>query len=115
MHPLIEAKEEGLVRHLGISGHTDPAVQVEALRRFPFDSVLFSASVLDSFHERFVQELLPAAQAAGSAVIAMRVLAGGKLKRAQAMALRYTMSLPVSVVLVGCSRKEHLDQALAVA
>jgi len=38
----IEAKEQGLAKHIGITGHDHiaPAVHLEALRRFPFDSVL---------------------------------------------------------------------------
>jgi aryl-alcohol dehydrogenase-like predicted oxidoreductase len=38
----IEAKEEGLVGAIGITGHGDgaPATHLEALRRFPFDTVL---------------------------------------------------------------------------
>ena len=43
LEALVEAKEEGLVRHLGITGHTHdaPATHAEALRRFPFDTVMF--------------------------------------------------------------------------
>ncbi len=37
---VLEARERGLVRHIGITGH-HPAVQVEALRRFDFDTVMF--------------------------------------------------------------------------
>lgn len=38
----LEAKEEGLARSIGITGHghSAPATHLEALRRFPFDSVL---------------------------------------------------------------------------
>ncbi len=38
----LRAREEGLVNHLGITGHTElaPAVHAEALRRYDFDSVL---------------------------------------------------------------------------
>ncbi len=36
----LEAKEQGLVRHIGITGHR-PFVQIEALNRFNFDTVLF--------------------------------------------------------------------------
>lgn len=38
----IEAKEQGLVKHIGITGHGHlaPAVHLEALRRYPFDTVL---------------------------------------------------------------------------
>jgi len=42
LEALIEARERGLVKWLGITGHTHdaPATQVEALRRFDFDSVM---------------------------------------------------------------------------
>ena len=38
-----QARQEGLVRHLGITGHgvNAPEIYLEALRRFDFDSVLF--------------------------------------------------------------------------
>jgi aryl-alcohol dehydrogenase-like predicted oxidoreductase len=40
---VIRAKEEGLTKHIGITGHgvDAPAIYLEALRRFDFDSVLF--------------------------------------------------------------------------
>ena len=115
MDALREAKERGLVRHLSISGHTDPAVQIEALRRFPFDSVLFAASPLEPFHDRFRHDLLPAAQAAGAAVIAMKILSGGKLKHVRAGAMRYALSLPASVAIIGCETMPQLEQAVTTA
>ncbi len=38
----IEAKEQGLVKHIGITGHGHdaPAVHLEGLRRYPFETVL---------------------------------------------------------------------------
>ena len=43
LETLLESRESGLVRWLGITGHgvDAPAIFLEALRRFPFDSVLF--------------------------------------------------------------------------
>lgn len=43
LEALVEARREGLVRWLGITGHTHdaPATQLEALRRFDFDTVMF--------------------------------------------------------------------------
>src|SRR3954465_11872359 len=37
---LLQAKEEGRVRFLGITGHQDPAILLEAMSRFDFDTVL---------------------------------------------------------------------------
>ncbi|MBI3457232.1 MAG: aldo/keto reductase [Candidatus Rokubacteria bacterium] len=43
LEALIEAREQGLVRWLGITGHTHeaPRTHLEALRRFDFDTVMF--------------------------------------------------------------------------
>jgi len=43
LEALVEARETGLTRWLGITGHgvEAPGLFLEALRRFPFDSVLF--------------------------------------------------------------------------
>ena len=43
LEALIEARDEGLTRWLGITGHSHdaPATHLEALRRFPFDTVMF--------------------------------------------------------------------------
>lgn len=40
LEAVLEAREQGLVRYIGITGHR-PFVQVEALNRFDFDTVLF--------------------------------------------------------------------------
>src|SRR5262245_6550454 len=46
-HPAVavmqQARDEGLVRHLGITGHDlgAPAAHLEALRRYDFDTVMF--------------------------------------------------------------------------
>jgi len=53
------ARDQGMVRCVSISGHTDPRVQIEAIRRFPFDSVLCAASALDHLIYSFAEEFLP--------------------------------------------------------
>ena len=44
----LEAKGEGRVRFVGLTGHHDPRVLVEAMRRFPFDSVLVAINPAES-------------------------------------------------------------------
>jgi predicted aldo/keto reductase-like oxidoreductase len=43
LEAVVEAREQGLTQHIGITGHgvDAPAIYLEALRRFDFDSVLF--------------------------------------------------------------------------
>ena len=111
----IEARDKGQVRYISISGHTNPMVQIEALNRFPFDSVLCAVSVLDHFILSFAEEFLPVANARGVAVIGMKVMGLGVLAPFSDKALRYTLGLPISTAIVGMETMEQLEKNLAVA
>ena len=111
----IQAREEGLVRYLSISCHTDPQILVEALDRFPFDSALIAVSALDHFILSFAEEFLPVANAKGLATIGMKVLGLGSLTHEVERALRYAFSLPLSTVIVGMETMAQLEQNLAIA
>lgn len=111
----IRAREEGLVRHIAISGHTDPQILVEALNRFPFDSALIAVSALDHFILSFAEEFLPIANDRGVATIGMKVLGLGSLKHEVERSLRYAFNLPVSTVIVGMESMDQLEQNLAIA
>jgi uncharacterized protein len=112
---LIEAQEQGIVKKLSISGHTNPQVQAEALRRFDFDSALVALSALDHHIYSFAHEFLPLANEKGCAVIGMKVMALGKLVPWYEQALRYTFSLPISTAIVGMESMAQLEHNLAVA
>ena len=111
----IQARDEGLVRHISISCHTDPGILVEALNRFPFDSALIATSALDHFVFSFTEEFLPIANAKGIATIGMKVLGLGSLTHEVERSLRYAFSLPVSTVIVGMESMAQLEQNLAIA
>jgi uncharacterized protein len=111
----IRARDEGLVRYISISGHSNPRVQVEALSRFSFDSILCAVSVLDHFILSFAEELLPVANARGVAIIGMKVMGLGVLAPFYEKALRYTLGLPISTAIVGMETMEQLKKNLAVA
>jgi aryl-alcohol dehydrogenase-like predicted oxidoreductase len=111
----IQAREEGLVRFISISGHTDPQILVEALDRFPFDSALIAVSALDHFILSFAEEFLPVANAKGVATVGMKVLGLGSLTHEVERSLRYAFGLPVSTVVVGMETMAQLEQNLAIA
>ena len=110
-----QALDEGLVRFISISGHTDPQVQIEALRRFPFDTTLVAVSVLDHFIYSHAEEFLPYAQRHGVGVVGMKVFAYKALAHVADRALRYSLALPLTTVIVGCSTLAQLEADLAVA
>ena len=111
----IQAREEGLVRNISISGHTDPQILVEALRRFPFDTALVAVSALDHFLYSFAEEFLPVARSKQVGVIGMKIFAYKKLAETADRALRYALSLPLTTVVAGCSTLAELEADLAVA
>ncbi|MCK9909900.1 hypothetical protein MXD81_12225, partial [Microbacteriaceae bacterium K1510] len=109
LEALLEAKEQGLIRKLSISGHTDPRLLAEAIRRYPFDSALVALSALDHFIYSFAHQFVPLAVEKGVAVIGMKVMALGKLAPWTEQALRYTWSLPVSTAILGISKMSELE------
>jgi len=111
----LRAREEGLIRNISISCHTDPQILVEAIKRFPFNSALMALSALDHFILSFAEEFLPIANANGVATIAMKVMGFGSLTHEPVRALRYAFSLPVSTVIVGMETMAQLEQNLQTA
>jgi predicted aldo/keto reductase-like oxidoreductase len=111
----IAAKEEGLVGNISISGHTDPQILVEGLRRYPFDTALVAVSAMDHFLYSFAEEFLPVAALKGVGVIGMKIFAYKKLADTAERALRYALSLPLTTVIAGCSTLAELEADLAVA
>lgn len=115
MEAMQEAKEQGVIRHISISGHTNPKVQLEVIERFPFDSALVALSAMDHLIYSFAHEFLPQARAKGIAVIGMKVLALGQLAPWYEKALQYTFSLPISTAVIGMESMEQLERNLAAA
>ena len=111
----LQAHKDGYVRCISISGHSNPAVQIEALNRFPFDSVLCAMSVLDRFILSFADELLPVAKAKGTAIIGMKILGLGRLAHIYDKALRYAFGLPIDTAIIGMESMEQLQKNLAIA
>jgi aryl-alcohol dehydrogenase-like predicted oxidoreductase len=115
LEALQEAKEQGIIKHISISGHTNPKVQLEAIERFPFDSALVALSAMDHLIYSFAHEFLPKANEKGVAIVGMKVMALGKLAPWYEKALRYTLSLPISTAIVGVESMEQLEKNLAAA
>jgi len=115
LQALLEAKEQGVIKHISLSGHTNPSVQIEAIERFPFDSALVALSAADQFIYSFAHEFLPKANEKGVAVIGMKVIGLGRLAQWYEQALRYTWSLPISTAIIGMESMEQLEKNLAVA
>ena len=118
---LDRARQKGLVRFVGFTGHKDPALHLQMLSHdYPFDSCQLPLNCFDATFRSFEQQVLPELARQGIAAIGMKSLGGEgdavkkRLVKAPE-ALRYAMSLPVAVTVTGIESMKVLRQNLAVA
>ncbi len=120
----IEAKDEGLVRYIGFTGHKHPDIHNGMLDlaeryNFHFDTVQMPLNLLDAHFESFERKVLPRLVGGGFGVLGMKPICSGRLLDSGIVkatdCLRYALSLPTDVVITGCESMEVLSQALTVA
>jgi aryl-alcohol dehydrogenase-like predicted oxidoreductase len=107
LEAFLAAREAGTVRHIGVTGHHDPAVLTEAVRRWPVDAVMMPVNPVEAVLGGFLTETLPAAREKGLAVIAMKVLGAShyillKYGIDAPLLLRFALSRDIDVAIVGC-------------
>ena len=138
---LVEAREEKLVRFLGITGHHRPDSLVEAIRRLPFDCILMALNAADVHHFSFRERLLPLAVGKRMGIIGMKITGRGRILASwtppppeqqrrswegvviadgpgtidMREALHYTLTLPVSTVIIGCDSLAELEENVRLA
>jgi hypothetical protein len=116
---LQQARDQKMVRFLGITGHFDPEVLARGIQRFEFDTILMALNPADRNRLSFIQTLLPLANKKNMGVIAMKLPARGRLFRPDGItsikeAITYVLSLPVSTVIIGCDNVKQLEENVAV-
>jgi predicted aldo/keto reductase-like oxidoreductase len=111
-----QARAEGRVRFVGITGHHDPAILVEAMRRYPVDTVLCAINPADPRRQPFLTSVVAEARRRGIGVIGMKVMAAGRLLEDRAASaeelIRYAASWS-DTVIIGCSSIAEVRANLA--
>lgn len=117
-----EAKQQKIIRFSGITGHHDPEVIAEGLRRYPFHTTLIPVNAADKYHPRpFLPVVLPVARQKNVGVIAMKVPAYGRLFKPGGLkgmgeALGYTISQAgVHCCIVAAENVQQLEGNVKVA
>jgi aryl-alcohol dehydrogenase-like predicted oxidoreductase len=113
-----EARAQGLVRFIGVTGHSDPDVLLVALQSHPFDAILLALNPADVHRLSFQDRLLPYADHTGIGIAAMKVFGRGAIfpaLRSAEQAISYVLSLPVDVAVVGVDSLAQLDRDAQVA
>ena len=116
----VEAREQGLVRYIGVTGHENPSILSKAISLFDFDTVLMPISMAHPFFSKFLEDTLPAALAKGMGIIGMKVIGGsivpvrrnpGEVKRL----ISYALGQPVSTIVIGCGSPGEVEMNVAIA
>lgn len=115
----LAARQAGKCRFIGFTGHAEPEVIARALDDFAFDTLLVPVNCADPLWVSFVRHVLPKAKAKGTAVVAMKVFAAGRLlatgKVSAAECLRYALSQDVAVAVPGCRTVAEIEADVAAA
>ena len=115
-----EARDQGIVRFLGITGHHSPTPVKELIDRYPFDTVLMALNAADKYYRSFIENVLPTAVEKRMGVIGMKVPARGRIFDKGGIidmkeAMSYTLSLPVSTIIVGIGEIIELEENIEIA
>ncbi|MFO7916955.1 MAG: aldo/keto reductase [Anaerolineae bacterium] len=104
LEALLQAKEEGLIEHIGCTSHRSETL-VEALHRFDFEVIL----VPMNFVEREpLDELIPLCQKKGVGVTIMKPVATGLLPAP--LALKWLLNQPIASAVPGATEIHELEE-----
>jgi aryl-alcohol dehydrogenase-like predicted oxidoreductase len=107
LHAFIEARETGVVRGIGVTGHSDPDILLRAVTSWDIDSVLLPVSPVEAALGGFLDQVVPAARERGIGVIGMKALGAGNFLYPDAglgpeKLIRFALSQDVDLVIIGC-------------
>ncbi len=129
-----QALAEGKTRHIGFTGHTDPAAHRHLLNLTDiFHCVQCPVNVADVSYKSFTRTVLPTVVERKMGVIAMKTLANGGFfggsthgqhgnkprvvpnRISVQEAIHFVWSLPVSVIVSGPDNLEQLEEKISLA
>ncbi|MEZ5278036.1 MAG: aldo/keto reductase [Opitutaceae bacterium] len=112
-----EAKEQGIIRSFGVTGHSGPDILMAAIRQFDPDCIMTTFPCTRPDDGRYEDELLPLALENKMGVIAMKMVRRARdADFAGTDLIRYAISLPgISVANVGLDTIAHLTENAEMA
>jgi len=112
------AKRAGKVRFVGITGHQDPRILLQAFNLYDFDTVLLPVNPAEPAWLSFPLTVLPEARRRGMGVIAMKVLCHGFGLEVPDCGdpdlwLRYALGHEISTMVIGCDDPGQVTRNLS--
>jgi predicted aldo/keto reductase-like oxidoreductase len=115
-----EAKDKGLVRFIGVTGHHDPLITKRCIEMFDFDTVLIPVNPAEPSYKSYIDTVIPPASQKGIGIIAMKVYFRGFAARIPAYQgmepfFRFALSQPVTTAVIGCDDIHQLEENVSFA
>jgi predicted aldo/keto reductase-like oxidoreductase len=119
LEAFVAAKKQGKVRHIGFTGHADPAVHQRLLDSFDgWETVQHPVNLIDPHYLSFINSVLPNIRRKGLGLLAMKTNAIGGITRNKIATipecLRFAWSQNVDVVVSGVETLEQLEENVGV-
>jgi len=120
LQAFVEAKRNGDVRFIGITGHHDPSVLRRCLQKFHFDTVLMPVNAAEPHDQSFLTEVIPVAVAKHMGIIGMKAYFRGLAQRipwysGMERFFRFALTQPVTSVVIGCDSLMQLSDNAEMA
>ena len=120
LEAFVEAKEMGIVRHIGVTGHHDPDVLSHAVENWPIDAVMMPINPVEGGSGGFLDTTLKVAEEQEAAVIVKKSPGGASYIVTEAgvtpeVLIRYALAQKISVAIVGCSTPGEVQTLAAAA
>jgi uncharacterized protein len=116
MEAALDAQKNGFVRYIGISGHGKPDALIHSIKKYPYNVLMNGFNYFDRFNYFPQQdELITECQNRGIGLIGMKALADGYLYRSVEQGIRFSLSLPITTLVLGINTRAYLQQDLAIA
>jgi aryl-alcohol dehydrogenase-like predicted oxidoreductase len=113
-------RDEKVIKYIGFTGHESPAVLKALAGRYQFDNVLVALNAADKHYDPFIENFLPVPVSKNMGIVGMKIPArdrifahGGIITIKEAM--EYTMSLPVSTIIIGLDNVSQLEENIEIA
>jgi predicted aldo/keto reductase-like oxidoreductase len=105
---MVRAREQGKIRHIGISGHK-PRILASALSRFDFSTIQVPCNFIETDG---LAALVPMARKRRIGVIAMKPMGGGNIREV-ALNFRFIFSSGVDVAIPGMDSEKQVEENVA--
>lgn len=116
----IEARKNGQVRFIGVTGHHDPAILRRCIQRYHFDTVLLPVNPAEPHDKSFLTEVIPIAVSKKMGIIGMKVYFRGMAQHlpwftSMEPFFRFALTHPVATAVIGCDNIRHLAENVELA